>query len=195
MFERFTEEARQVVVRAQEEARGLGHNYIGTEHILLGLLGPPETVAARELSTAGVTAEVVREQIVRIVGASEEPPRAQIPFTPRAKKVLELSLREALMLRHESIDTAHVLLGLLREGSGVAARILADLGVRTPALRDCVVAAAAVSPRAAGPDEAVRQVLTRAAGRALDDGRTEYTVDDVRAALGESVDPEAGEPE
>jgi ATP-dependent Clp protease ATP-binding subunit ClpC len=127
VFERFTERARQVVVLAQDEARTLKHNYIGTEHLLLGLLREPEGVAKRVLESLGITGENVRGQVVRIVGEGEGPVAAgQIPFTPRAKKVLELSLREALSLGHRHIGTEHVLLGLIRESEGVAARILLD---------------------------------------------------------------------
>src|SRR4051812_26594165 len=126
MFERFTERARQVVVLAQEEARTLKHNYIGTEHILLGLLREEEGLAARVLESLDITVERVRAQVVRIVGSGEEVTSGQIPFTPRAKKVLELALREALSLGHNYIGTEHILLGLVRENEGVAARILLD---------------------------------------------------------------------
>ena len=126
MFERFTERARQVVVLAQEEARTLKHNYIGTEHILLGLLREEEGLAARVLESLDITVERVRAQVVRIVGSGEEVTSGQIPFTPRAKKVLELALREALRLGHNYIGTEHILLGLVRENEGVAARILLD---------------------------------------------------------------------
>src|ERR687889_572717 len=121
MFERFTERARQVVVLAQEEARTLKHNYIGTEHILLGLLREEEGLAARVLESLDITVERVRAQVVRIVGSGEEVTSGQIPFTPRAKKVLELALREALSLGHNYIGTEHILLGLVRENEGVAA--------------------------------------------------------------------------
>jgi ATP-dependent Clp protease ATP-binding subunit ClpC len=125
VFERFTERARQSVVLAQEEARALKHNYIGTEHILLGLLREEEGLAARVLESLDITVDEVRAQVGRIVGQGDEVTSGQIPFTPRAKKVLELSLREALGLGHNYIGTEHVLLGLLREGEGVAVRILA----------------------------------------------------------------------
>jgi ATP-dependent Clp protease ATP-binding subunit ClpA len=126
VFERFTERARQVVVLAQDEARALKHNYIGTEHILLGLLREEEGLAARVLESLDVNVEEVRLQVGRIVGQGDEVTAGQIPFTPRAKKVLELSLREALGLGHNYIGTEHVLLGLLREGEGVAIRILME---------------------------------------------------------------------
>jgi ATP-dependent Clp protease ATP-binding subunit ClpC len=139
MFERFTERARQVVVLAQEEARALKHNYIGTEHLLLGLLREEEGIAARVLESLEVTVEEVRAQVANIVGEGDEVPGAQIPFTPRAKNVLELALREALSLGHNHVGTEHVLLGLVREGEGVAARILLDLGVTAEAVRDAVI--------------------------------------------------------
>jgi len=129
MFERFTERARQVVVLAQEEARALKHNYIGTEHLLLGLLREEEGVAARVLDSLQISTEEVRAAVVRIVGTGEEVATGQIPFTPRAKKVLELALREALSLGHNYIGTEHILLGLLREGEGVAARVLKSLDI------------------------------------------------------------------
>ena len=135
MFERFTGRARQVVVLAQDEARALGHAYIGTEHVLLGLLREEEGLAARVLESLGVGLEEVREQVARIVGSAEATPTGQVPFTPRAKKVLELSLREALSLGHNYIGTEHVLLGLVREGGGVAARILDDLGAPAERVR------------------------------------------------------------
>ena len=135
MFERFTEEARQVVVLAQEEARHLRHNYIGTEHVLLGLLRCDDDVAAPALESFGFTVDVVRAQVVGIVAEGEEPSSAQIPFTPRAKKVLELGLREALSLGHNYIGPGHVLLGLLRERDGVAMRILLEAAIDVDAIR------------------------------------------------------------
>ena len=139
MFERFTERARQVVVLAQEEARALKHNYIGTEHLLLGLLREEEGVAARVLDGLEVSVEEVRAAVVRIVGSGEESPQGQIPFTPRAKKVLELALREALSLGHNYIGTEHILLGLVREDEGVAARILLDLDAEPEKIRNEVM--------------------------------------------------------
>jgi ATP-dependent Clp protease ATP-binding subunit ClpC len=139
MFERFTERARQVVVLAQEEARQLKHNYIGTEHILLGLLREEEGLAARVLESLDITVERVRSQVVRIVGAGEEVTSGQIPFTPRAKKVLELALREALSLGHNYIGTEHILLGLVRENEGVAARILLDFDADSEKIRNEVI--------------------------------------------------------
>jgi ATP-dependent Clp protease ATP-binding subunit ClpC len=139
MFERFTERARQVVVLAQEEARTLKHNYIGTEHILLGLLREEEGLAARVLEGLEITVEEVRNQVIRIVGAGEEVTSGQIPFTPRAKKVLELALREALSLGHNYIGTEHILLGLVRENEGVAARILADFDADSEKIRNEII--------------------------------------------------------
>jgi ATP-dependent Clp protease ATP-binding subunit ClpC len=137
VFERFTERAKQVVVLAQEEARALKHNYIGTEHILLGLLREEEGLAARVLESLDVTVEEVRAQVARIIGPGDEPiVSGQIPFTPRAKKVLELSLREALSLKHNYIGTEHILLGLVRENEGVAARILLDFDADAEKIRN-----------------------------------------------------------
>jgi ATP-dependent Clp protease ATP-binding subunit ClpC len=136
MFERFTERARQAIVLAQVEARGLKHNYIGTEHLLLGLLREEEGLAARALSSFDLTVWEVRAEVARIVGQGDEVEGGQIPFTPRTKKVLELSLREALELGHDYIGTEHLLLGLLQEGEGVAVRILVSLGATPAAIRD-----------------------------------------------------------
>nr|MBA3952639.1 AAA family ATPase [Rubrobacter sp.] len=139
MFERFTERARKVVVLAQDEARHFNHNYIGTEHLLLGLLREDEGVAAQALSSLNVTLDVVREQVESIVGYGEEGTGAQAPFTPRSKKVLELALREALQLGHNYIGTEHILLGLVRESEGVAARVLSNLDVDPDKVRREVV--------------------------------------------------------
>jgi ATP-dependent Clp protease ATP-binding subunit ClpA len=128
MFERFTDRARSVVRLAEEEARRLGHNYIGTEHILLGLLREAEGVAAKALQSLGISLDAVRQQVEEIIGRGQQVPFESIPFTPRAKKVLELSLRESLQLRHNYIGTEHILLGLIREGDGVAAQVLVKLG-------------------------------------------------------------------
>jgi ATP-dependent Clp protease ATP-binding subunit ClpC len=137
VFERFTERAKQVVVLAQDEARALKHNYIGTEHILLGLLREEEGLAARVLESLDVTVEEARAQVARIIGPGDEPiVSGQIPFTPRAKKVLELSLREALSLKHNYIGTEHILLGLVRENEGVAARILLDFDADAEKIRN-----------------------------------------------------------
>jgi ATP-dependent Clp protease ATP-binding subunit ClpC len=139
VFERFTDRARRTVVFAQEEARMLNHNYIGTEHILLGLLREDEGVAAKALTTLDVSLEAVRRDVGEIVGRGSEVPRGHIPFTPRAKKVLELSLREALQLGHNYIGTEHILLGLIREGEGVAAQVLQKLGADLNRVRQTVV--------------------------------------------------------
>ena len=139
MFERFTERARRVVVLAQEEARMLNHNYIGTEHILLGLIREGEGVAAKALESLGISLEAVRQQVEKIIGRGQQAPSGHIPFTPRAKKVLELSLREAKALGHNYIGTEHILLGLIREGSGVAAQVLVKLGADLNRARQQVV--------------------------------------------------------
>ena len=142
MFERFTDRARRVVVLAQEEARILGHNYIGTEHLLLGLISEGEGVAAKVLERLGISADAVRAKVESIIGdAGKESPRGHIPFTPRAKKVLELSLREALQLGHNYIGTEHILLGLIREGQGLAAEVLVNLGADLSVVREAVIQA------------------------------------------------------
>jgi len=139
LFQRFSDRARRVVVLAQEEARMLNHNYIGTEHILLGLIQEGEGVAAKALESLGISLEAVREQVEEIIGRGSSPPSGHIPFTPRAKKVLELSLREALQLGHNYIGTEHILLGLIREGEGVAAQVLMKLGADLDRVRNTVV--------------------------------------------------------
>ncbi len=139
MFERFTDRARRVVVLAQEEARMLNHNYIGTEHILLGLIHEGEGVAAKALESLGISLEAVRSQVEEIIGQGQQAPSGHIPFTPRAKKVLELSLREALQLGHNYIGTEHILLGLIREGEGVAAQVLVKLGADLNRVRQQVI--------------------------------------------------------
>src|SRR6187401_2425889 len=139
MFERFTDRARRVVVLAQEEAKMLNHNYIGTEHILLGLIHEGEGVAAKALESLGISLDGVREQVQEIIGQGQQAPSGHIPFTPRAKKVLELSLREALQLGHNYIGTEHILLGLIREGEGVAAQVLVKLGADLGRVRQQVI--------------------------------------------------------
>ncbi len=139
MFERFTDRARRVVVLAQQEARLLNHNYIGTEHILLGLIHEGEGVAAKALESLGISLGAVRSQVEEIIGGGESSPSGHIPFTPRAKKVLELSLREALQIGHNYIGTEHILLGLIREGEGVAAQVLVSLGADLSRVRQRVV--------------------------------------------------------
>jgi ATP-dependent Clp protease ATP-binding subunit ClpC len=139
VFERFTDRARRVVVLAQEEARLLDHDYIGTEHLLLGLIQEQEGVAAKALVVMGVELETVRVQVEEMIGRGNEKASGHIPFTPRAKKVLELSLREALQLGHNYIGTEHILLGLVREGDGVAAEVLKKLEVDLARVRRTVI--------------------------------------------------------
>ena len=172
MFERFTEPARQVVVLAQDEARTLRHNYIGTEHLLLGLLRE-DGAAARALDEFDVTFEEVQAQVARIIGQGHEVTAGQIPFTPRTKKVLELSLREALDSGDNYIRPEHILLGLLREGEGVAARILVDFA-HLEEIRAAALAVAAGRPReergsrsqlSTPAPEVIEELMLRAAGR------------------------------
>jgi ATP-dependent Clp protease ATP-binding subunit ClpA len=139
MFERFTNNARQVIVLAQEEARRLDHNYIGTEHVLLGLLAQPDSIARRALDGTGITLEQARARVEATIKRGKRSPSGHIPFTPRAKKVLELALREALHLGHNYIGTEHILLGLIREGEGLGAVVLENLGVDVQALRQQVI--------------------------------------------------------
>jgi len=139
MFERFTDRARRVVVLAQEEARMLNHNYIGTEHILLGLMHEGEGVAAKALESLGISLDAVRHQVEVIIGQGQQAPSGHIPLTPRAKKVLELADREARALGHNYIDTEHILLGLIREGDGVAAQVLVTLGADLNRVRQQVI--------------------------------------------------------
>jgi ATP-dependent Clp protease ATP-binding subunit ClpA len=146
MFERFTDRARRVVVLAQEEARMLNHNYIGTEHILLGLSREGEGLAAEALESLGISLDAVRQQVEEIIGQGQQVPSGHIPFTPRAKKVLELSLREALQLGHNYIGTEHILLGLIREGDGVAAQVLVRLGADLNRVRHQVIELIASRP-------------------------------------------------
>src|SRR5438128_7915652 len=152
MFERFTDRARRVVVLAQEEARMLSHNYIGTEHILLGLIHEGDGIAAKALESLGVSLEAVRAQVEEIIGQGQQAPSGHIPFTPRAKKVLELSLREALRLGHNYIGTEHLLLGLLAEGKGVAAKTLSKFGVAYANALEAIVAILSM-PTAAGAED------------------------------------------
>jgi ATP-dependent Clp protease ATP-binding subunit ClpA len=170
MFERFTVRARRVVVLAQEEARDLGHDYIGTEHLLLGLLPDTEAVAVRVLDGLGISREAVREQVVARVGRAGRTPVGHIPFTPQAKKSLELSLREALQLGHNHIGTEHLLLGLIREGEGVAAQVLTGLGADLARVRDKVLELVPGGPaeareftrrRAATPFPGVSDIIRR----------------------------------
>jgi ATP-dependent Clp protease ATP-binding subunit ClpA len=139
MFERFTDRSRRVVVLAQEEARMLDHNYIGTEHILLGLIREGDGHAARALESLGINLDAVRQQVEAFIGRGQQAPSGPVPFTPRAKKVLELSLRESLQLGHNYIGTEHILLGLIREGDGVAAQVLVTLGADSNRVRQQVI--------------------------------------------------------
>ena len=188
MFERFTERARQVVVLAQDEARALKHNYIGTEHILLGLLREEEGLAARVLESLDITVEEVRAQVARIVGQGDEVTTGQIPFTPRAKKVLELALREALSLGHNYIGTEHILLGLVRENEGVAARILLDFDADAEKIRNEIIRmlsgpgrrqAGAAGPSGAAGEKAKSSKLLDQFGRNLTKAATEGKLDPV----------------
>jgi ATP-dependent Clp protease ATP-binding subunit ClpA len=161
MFERFTDRARRVVVLAQEESQRLSHNYIGSEHLLLGLLAEQEGVAARALQSLNVTLTAAREQVEEIIGPGQQTPHGHIPFTPRAKKILELSLREALTLGSQVINTEHLLLGLIDEGDGVGAQILQRLGATAQAVREAVARLINAEPEAdvvTGPGSEPRAV-------------------------------------
>jgi ATP-dependent Clp protease ATP-binding subunit ClpA len=193
VFERFTDGARQVVVLAQHEARTLGHDHVGTEHILLGLLGEEEGVARQVLLSLDVTLDEVRAQVAGIVGQGETLATGQIPFTPRAKKVLELALREALSLGQNDIGTEHVLLGLARESHGVANQILLDHGVDAAKIRDKIVR---LLPESLGTGQQqegrMPPFVQRALGRHMPPAewpvRWEYRVVSVEAAaLGEEL--------
>ena len=161
MFERFTDRARRVVVLAQEEARMLNHNYIGTEHILLGLIHEGEGVAAKALESLGISLEAVRQQVEEIIGQGQQAPSGHIPFTKRAKKALELSLRESVQLGHNYIGTEHILLGLLREGDGVAVQVLVKLGADLNRVRQQVIQLLHGSGKRASPplpDDALARI-------------------------------------
>ena len=162
MFERFTDRARRVVVVAQEEARKLSHSYIGTEHLLIGLVQEGEGVAAKVLKTFGISAAAVRTQVEEIVGEGSQAPSGHIPFTPRAKKVLELAMREGVRLDHNYIGTEHILLGLIREGEGVAAQILVKLGADLGRVRQKVVE---LVGKGAGSEEASTAGPAESTGR------------------------------
>jgi len=174
VFERFSDRARRVVVLAQEEARMFKHNYIGTEHILLGLAHEGEGVAAKALEAMGVSLAAVRSQVEAIIGRGQAEPTGHIPFTPRAKKVLELSLRESLQLGHNYIGTEHILLGLIREGEGVAAQVLQKLGADLNRIRQQVIhllpghggeamAVATESPMGSDPRQILPEIAQRGA--------------------------------
>jgi len=164
MFERFTDRARRSVVYAQDEARELNHNYIGTEHLLLGLMREPESVAGRALQELNIGQDAAREEVIQITGRGKGAESGHIPFTPRAKKVLELSLREALQLGHNYIGTEHILLGLIREGEGVAAQVLVKLGGSLGPVRDKVIELAP----AAGENVELGERLRPSAGAPLE---------------------------
>ncbi len=187
MFERFTDRARRVIVLAQDEAKLLNHNFIGTEHILLGLIHEGEGVAAKALESLGIALEAVREQVEEIIGQGQQVPTGHIPFTPRAKKVLELSLREALQMNHNYIGTEHILLGLIREGEGVAAQVLIKLGADLNRVRNTVLqlitgyqgreASMSGAPET-GPEKGSSQVLDQF-GRNLTQAARENQLDPV----------------
>ena len=200
VFERFTERARQVVVLAQEEARTLKHGHIGTEHILLGLLRQPEEVAAQALESFDITLERARAAVVRIVGIGEEPVAGEMPFTPRAKKALELALQECRGLGHKLIGTEHILLGVVSVADGPTAQILRDFEVTPEAIRVKALeligraAPSAIGPPSlpigrvedwfrVGPGTGARRLLMRAAARALDEGRSQIEPRDILIAL------------
>ncbi len=187
MFDRFTDRARRVIVLAQDEARMLNHNYIGTEHLLLGLIHEGEGVAAKALESLGITLEPVRDQVEEIIGQGQQAPTGHIPFTPRAKKVLEYSMREALQINHPYIGTEHILLGLIREGEGVAAQVLIKLGADLNRVRSTVLqmlsgyqgkeAATAGAPDT-GPAQAAATILDQF-GRNLTQAARENKLDPV----------------
>jgi len=197
VFERFTESARQVMINAQEAAREFGHARVGTEHELLGLLADPDSDASRALSSLGVTADRARERVVEIVPLGGPRSGSVIPFTPGAKKALELALREALTLGHRDITPGHVLLGLSHDRDAVAMQVLVSLGADQAAIRAAVVPllpepqeagppiprASQPQPRIVSPDPVIRRLLEAAAGRALNDARTEFGVRDLLAAI------------
>jgi ATP-dependent Clp protease ATP-binding subunit ClpA len=190
MFQRFTDRARQVVVLAQEEARRLDHNYIGTEHILLGLISEGGGVAARALESLGIGLDAVRQQVEEIIGQGQQAPSGHIPFTPRAKKVLELSLRESMQLGHTYIGTEHILLGLVREGDGVAAQVLVRLGADLNRVRQQVIqllaGRAAAEP---GPGVDVRpEMAEQRAGIGPDTSDLDEQIEAARAGKQAAID-------
>jgi Clp amino terminal domain, pathogenicity island component len=194
MFERFTDRARTAVTLAQEEARDLRHNYIGTEHILLGLVREGDGVAARVLDSLGVSLDAVRARVEAIIGRGKESPAGHIPFTPRSKKVLELALREALSLGHNDIGTEHILLGLVREGEGVAAQVLVELGADLPRVRQQVKSQLAM--HASSPEASAERgrVLQEKVGEVLrENERLHVEVQRLRGLLEQhGVDPDEG---
>lgn len=208
MFERFSEEAEQVIAKAQEAARGLGHGHVGTEHLLLGLLADERLVSARALRGFGLTYDVVRAQVVAKVGTGHEPTVGEIPFTPQSQQVFELSMRESLRLGHDYIGSGHLLLGLAYGKDTLSSQILRPAGADLRALRErtepLIPPAATALPAATtaapmpepgavsftvAPDRRLRTLLMLAGGRALRDGRQEIAIADVIEALWD--DPEA----
>jgi ATP-dependent Clp protease ATP-binding subunit ClpC len=209
MFERFTHEARQVVASAQEEARRLHHNYIGTEHLLLGCFCNTELGAGAALTAVGLDVDRVREDVRQLVGMGEDPRSGQIPFTPRAKKVMELSVRDAQSLGHAHIESLHLLLGLAGEKDGVAMRVLRGSGISSDRIRETALAMLPAGETVDGvqratpahgrrsvtlssgsgaaftvaADPALRRLLMAAAGRALSDGREAFGVEDLLAVI------------
>jgi ATP-dependent Clp protease ATP-binding subunit ClpC len=181
VFERFTDRARRVVVLAEEEARMLNHNYIGTEHVLLGLIREGEGVAAKVLESLGISLEAVRQQVEEIIGQGQQVPSGHIPFTPRAKKVLELASREAKQLGHNYIGTEHILLGLIREGEGVAAQVLVKLGADLNRVRQQVIQLLH-GYQGNEPADHGRRLGKRARARLMDDGLARIDALDRRLA-------------
>ena len=186
VFERFTDRARRAVVLAQEESRRLDHNYIGTEHLLLGVLAEDESVGARVLTGLGVSLDAARAEVEEIIGRGDTPAAGHVPFTPRAKKVLEMALREALTLGHNYIGTEHILLGLIREGEGVAAQVLVKLGAALGPAREGVVALLAgdegLGGRRSGGGESAETVVL--SSLRTENQRLRQEVDRLRTALG-----------
>ena len=185
MFERFTDRARRTVVLAQHEARELGHNYIGTEHILLGLVHEGAGVAVGALKSLDISLETVRQQVEEMIGRGQDEPSGHIPFTPRAKKVLELSLRESQQLGHRYIGTEHILLGLIREGEGVAAQVLAGLGADLDRVRAQVLRILADHAREAGAEG--EAVVTWEVGSGLTGAEREVRIVGSPAQLAEMI--------
>jgi ATP-dependent Clp protease ATP-binding subunit ClpC len=185
VFERFTERARQVVVLAQDEARLLKHNYIGTEHLLLGLLREEDSPAWAVLQSLGIELEAVRQRVAEIIGPGESEVTGQIPFTPRAKKVLELSLREAISLGHNYIGTEHILLGIARENDGIASQVMLGFGADADTVREAVIATVPMGsrPQRMPPQWRRRRRKFRALGHARDEALEEGNYDLARKLL------------
>jgi ATP-dependent Clp protease ATP-binding subunit ClpC len=196
MFEKFTDRARQAVVHAQEQARQLNHNYIGTEHILLGLIREGDGLAAEALAALGISLEAARQEIEAIIGRGTEPPSAHIPFTPRSKKVLELALGEAHELGHEHIGTGHILLGLIRERDGVAAQVLVRRDIDLDRARQQVIQLLAGQPGGPTAGEGEMTIAGGGIEEVKDDdeiGRLRREIERLRALLrAHDIDPGAG---